>query len=116
MQVGHFTNPWFLPRHEIDLQSKANGQVGVIQSSLFHFAGVFGQFIGAHSPFIKIIFAHGGMVAETNLRHTRFNSARGILGRLAFGVAAEGRVHVVIGRQRHACSIASSGRGGKGFD
>ena len=86
---------WF---EKIDFQSKANGQGGVIQSSLFHFGGVFGQFTGSHSPFIEIILAHGGMVAETNLRHTRFNSVRGILGRLAFGVAAEGRVHVVIGR------------------
>ena len=59
------------------------------------------ELIGAHPPVVEIVAAHRGMVGEADFFQAKFRGVRGILDRLADGVPAERRVHVIISRPVH---------------
>src|SRR5688572_16320813 len=62
------------------------------------------ELIEAHAPVVEVVAAHGGMIGEADFSEAQLHGARGILRRLAGGVPAERGVHVVIGREFHACA------------
>ncbi len=70
-----------------------------------HFLDVFGEFVGVHAPFVKVVAAHGGMVGKSDFRQAERDGAGGIFDRLAACMMAKRRVHVIIGRQRHEARI-----------
>jgi len=69
------------------------------------FGDVFVQLIGTHPPVVKIIARHRRMIGEADFRQAKFDGAAGIIHRLAGRMAAERRVHVQIGGQRHGGSF-----------
>ena len=106
MTCGEFADPLFVAGQVIDFEGEFDGELGELALGVADFADVFVELIGAHAPIVEVVARHRGVVGESDLGEAEFDGARGILCRLARGVAAERRVHVIIWRQSHERSVA----------
>jgi hypothetical protein len=68
------------------------------QPNLLH---VFVELTIKHAPVIEIVTRHRRVIRETDFGETEGHCATRIIHRLAAGVAAQRRVHVIIRRQLH---------------
>ena len=111
MARGQFANPVFVTGQVINFEGKLDGEPGMIAPGLADLFHVFIQLIKAHPPIIKVIPAHGRVIREADLPEAELRRARGILRRLAHGVSAERRVHVIVSGPAHGDKIAEVGAG-----
>ena len=105
MARGEVPNPVFAAGQIIHFEREADGQLREILLRLADFPDVFVQLIGAHPPIVEIVARHRRVVGKANFIESKFKRAFCIFARLTGCVAAERRVHVVIGGQRHAVSF-----------
>ena len=102
MARRQFANPVLVTGEVIHFQGQLDDEPGVIAPRLFYFLHVFIHIARQHAPIVKIVAWHGAVFGKPDFPQTQFGRLRGILGRLSHGMAAERRVHVVIGGQRHS--------------
>ena len=105
MPRGQVTNPVLVAGQIIHFERKPDGELRKIPLRLADFFDVFIQLRGIHPPVVKIVARHWRMVGEADLGQSEGNGVFCVFGRLAGGMAAERRVHVVIWRQRHGVSF-----------
>ena len=72
---------------------------------LADFFDVFAKLTQIHPPVVKIVLPHRRMVGEADFGQSDGDGVFRIFDRFAGCMAAERRVHVVIGGQRHAASF-----------
>ncbi len=99
------TNPLLMTGQEIDFHGQLDDEVGELFLSAADFLDVLIQLIQAHAPFVEIVLLHRRMVGEADFIKPQFNCARRIFHRLAGGMAAERRVHVIIRWPTHGISV-----------
>ena len=102
MARGQVANPVFVAGEVIHLQGELDDEVGMVAAGLLDAGDILVEVGGLHAPVIKVIPRHGAVVGEADFLEAEPDGLRRQFGRLARGVAAQGRVHVVICRQRHA--------------
>ena len=108
MQPGELSDPGFLAGHEIHLQPKPDGELRVVLPRLLHVRHVVVQPAEFHAPFIKSIARHGRMVGEPDFLESERHGTGSVFRGLPGGVVAQGCVHVVIRRPRHAGRLADN--------
>ena len=98
-------NPVFVAGQIIHFEREADGQLRKILLHLADFGDVFIEFVGVHPPVVEIILWHRRMIREADFLESKCQRAPDIFLRLAARVAAEWRVHVIIGGQMHRLSV-----------
>ena len=105
MPRGQLADPILVAGQIIHFQREADGELrkGFLRPP--DFGDVFIKLPVEHPPAVEILLRHRRMVGKADLRQTQRDGLAGIIHRLARRVAAERRVHVQIGRQRHGRSF-----------
>ena len=85
----------------IHLQREADGQLRKLFLRAADFGDVFVQLRKIHAPVVEIILTHRRVVGESDFRQAERDGAARVIHRLAGRVAAERRVHMIIGGQLH---------------
>ena len=101
MSRGEIANPILVAGQIIHLHREADGELRELALRPADFLHVFVELPIEHAPVIEIIARHRRVIGETNFGETQLHGAAGVIHRLAAGVAAERRVHVIIRRQLH---------------
>ena len=99
MPRGEFANPILVAGQIIHFEREPDGELRKILPRLADFFDVFIQLIQIHPPVVEIVLPHRRVVGEANLRQPDGDGAFCKFDRLAGRVAAERRVHMIIGGQ-----------------
>jgi len=102
MARGEVADPVLVAGQIIHFQRQADGELRKFLLGQPDLGDVFIELASEHPPVVEIIALHGRMIGEPNFRQAEFHGAAGIFHRFACRVTTERRVHVIIGRQRHA--------------
>jgi len=102
MAPRQFPNPVLAPRQIIHLQPQLDDQLRMIPPRPLDPRHIFAQLAGLHAPVVKVVPRHRPVIGKANFRQTQLPRLRGILPRLAGGMAAERGMHVIICGQNHA--------------
>src|SRR5436305_4637934 len=75
----------------------------------FDLFDVRGQFRYLHAPVVEVVARHRTVVGKAYFFETKLSRARSQIDRLADCMAAERRVHVIVGRQSHRRVLTGTG-------
>ena len=95
----------------IHFERESDGKPGKFLLRQPDLGDVFIQLPVEHAPVVEVIARHRRMIGEADFCQAEFAGAACVIHRFAGRMAAERRVHVVIGGQRHGSSVETSGLG-----
>ena len=101
MPRGEIADPILVAGQIINFEAKADGELWELALRPADFFNVFVELAIEHAPVIEIITLHRRVIRETDFGEPEFHTTTRIIHRLAAGVAAKRRVHVIIRRQLH---------------
>jgi hypothetical protein len=104
-------NPIFVSWNKIDFERELDGKFRKLLSGVLDLGDVFLGIGEVHVPIIEIIADHRIVFAEPDFLEAGFDGMRGVFDRLAHGMPAERRVHVIISRKTHPMNVVETASG-----
>ncbi len=105
MPRRQLANPVLVAGQEIDLQRQPDDEGGEIPLGAPDLLDIFIQLIQAHAPVVEIVPLHRRMIGKADFIQAQLERARGVFHRLARGMPAKRRVHMIICWPTHGPTV-----------